>query len=477
MAVIHLSRRFHRHCSWSTDPPGGPTITASDPLGVAMVTSARDPLQVSAQFWHRDDVALALEQRDIGRLFRLLRQHCGASQTRIGTAVGMTQSTVSLIVTRGQPVIAIAVLERIADGLGMPDTSRMQLGLAPKEVDSVRRRTALGLGLIGALNPAALADILGESAAEALEFTRRRTMSSVGAGTLDHLEAVVIELDRASRWRPAAELFPIVRAYRQRIEQLIDGKHTFAEARELYVRAADLSVLLSRLAHDLGSHLAAEAYGIDSYRHAELAGHDEACAWAGGALASWLALAGQADKTIAAAERGLSRAPRNGPIAAQLHAKAARGYALQGHQTACAEHLVKAKNLCERLPDQSHSQVSKEACARTPYVVAGYAADCHNRLGDYQAAEREARNGLAVDAWSPGDADVNRIRLGIALTNLGSPDEAVEHGKQALARPRFLGGVLSRARQLDAALMSRYPAEPCAQDFRERYRQLIASTS
>jgi hypothetical protein len=41
-----------------------------------------------------------------------------------------------------KPVTAIAVLERIADGLAMPDECRMRLGLAPKEVDGMRR--ALG---------------------------------------------------------------------------------------------------------------------------------------------------------------------------------------------------------------------------------------------------------------------------------------------------------------------------------------------
>jgi tetratricopeptide (TPR) repeat protein len=439
-----------------------------------MVTSARDPLRVPAQFWQRDDVAVALEQRDIGRLFRLLRQYCGASQTRIGTAVGMTQSTVSLIVNRSQPVIAIAVLVRIADGLRLPDEARMRLGLAPKEVDSVRRRTALSFGMMAALSPATLTTVLHESAAEAMEFTRRRAMSSVGAGTLDHLEAVATELDDASHRRPASELFPVARAYRQCVEQLINGKHTLAEARELYVRAANLSELLSTLAHDLGSRLAAEAYAIDSYRHAELAGQDEACAWASGVLASWSAYAGQPDKAIAAAERGLSKAPRHRPIAAQLHAKAARGYALQGNQLACTERLVEAKSLCERLPDESPRRFTKESLARTSYMVAKYAADCHNRLGNYQAAEREARDGLAVEAWSPGDADVNRIELGIALINLGAPDEAVEHGKQALTQPRFLGGLLPRARQLDSALMSRYPTESCAQDFHEQYR-LLAS--
>jgi transcriptional regulator with XRE-family HTH domain len=438
-----------------------------------MVASAHDPLRVPAQFWQRDDVVLALEQRDIGRLFRLLRQYRGASQTRIGTAVGMTQSAVSLITRRGKPVIAIAVLERIADGLDMPDEARMRLGLAPKE-DPMKRRTALGLGMMAALSPATLATALRESAAEAMDFTRQRTMSSVGAGTLDHLEAVVIELDRTSRLRPASETFPVARAYRQRVEQLIDGKHTLAEARELYVRAADLSGLLSMLAHDLGSHLAAEAYGIDSYRHAELAGHGEACARACGWLASWSGLAGQADKAIAAAERGLSRAPRHSPVAAQLHAKAARGYALRGSRAVCAEYLAAAKNLCERLPDDSPSPVTKAACARTPYMVAKYAAGCHNHLGDYQAAAQEARVGLAVEAWSPGDADLARVEFGIALAGLGSPDEAVEHGKQALAQPRMLGGLLSRSRRLDAVLMSRYPAEPCAQEFHEQF-QLLAS--
>ena len=58
---------------------------------------------------------------------------------------------------------------------------------------------------------------------------------------------------------------PHCRFYRQRVEQFINGKHTLAEARELYVRAAHLSYLLSDLASDLNAHLAAEAWAIDSY--------------------------------------------------------------------------------------------------------------------------------------------------------------------------------------------------------------------
>jgi len=254
--------------------------------------------------------------------------------------------------------------------------------------------------------------------AEAINFTAG-TRSSVDASTLNHLEAVVVELDSASRWRPASELFPVVRAYRLRVEQFLEGKHTLKEARELYVCAANLSELLSTLAHDLGSRPAAEAYAIDSYRHAELAGHDEACAWASGALASWCVLAGQADKAISAAELGLSKAPDNSPIAAQLPAKAARGYAVQGNLAACMDHLAKAKHLCERLPENPLQPVAQERHARTPYMVGKYAAEAHNSLRNYQAAEREARDGLAVEAWSPGDADLVRIELGTALAGQG----------------------------------------------------------
>jgi hypothetical protein len=71
-----------------------------------------------------------------------------------------------------------------------------------------------------------------------------------------------VELDRAYRWRPAAELFPVARVYRQRVEGLTNGKRTLAEARELDVHGAYLSHLLADLAYDLGSTLTAKVFAI-----------------------------------------------------------------------------------------------------------------------------------------------------------------------------------------------------------------------
>jgi len=98
-----------------------------------MPSDALEPISVPPGFWDRSEVLAALEQRDIGALFRLVRQHGGASQTRIGIAAGMPQSEVSLIMRTGprqRRVTSLSVIGRIADGLHMPDRARIQLGLA-----------------------------------------------------------------------------------------------------------------------------------------------------------------------------------------------------------------------------------------------------------------------------------------------------------------------------------------------------------
>ncbi len=112
-------------------------------------------------------------------------------------------------------VSAIDVVERIADGLVMPDAARLRLGLAPRggllgvtgsgKEDATKRRTALNLGLVAAVSPETLTSVLRDSAGEAMEFTRGAAVSSVGAGTLDHLEAVVTDLNRSHRVGPPGQ--------------------------------------------------------------------------------------------------------------------------------------------------------------------------------------------------------------------------------------------------------------------------------
>jgi transcriptional regulator with XRE-family HTH domain len=96
----------------------------------------------------------ALAERDFGLLFRLLARYAGASQTQLAIAVGMTQGQISTIMAGTRRITAIEVIERVLDGLSVPDPARMTLGLAPRpgyghgdrENEEVDRRKVVRLG-------------------------------------------------------------------------------------------------------------------------------------------------------------------------------------------------------------------------------------------------------------------------------------------------------------------------------------------
>ena len=92
---------------------------------------AAELIEIPDSLWQRADALDALRQRDIGRLFQLLRQYAGASQTRLAIACDMTQPKISGIMRGTARVETLEVFERIADGLNMPGHARIALGLAP----------------------------------------------------------------------------------------------------------------------------------------------------------------------------------------------------------------------------------------------------------------------------------------------------------------------------------------------------------
>ncbi|MBV9447297.1 MAG: helix-turn-helix transcriptional regulator [Streptosporangiaceae bacterium] len=85
-----------------------------------------------------DEVHAALIARDIGAVYRHLRR-LGVSQGHIAQLTGQSEEEVSKIL-RGRRVCDVWVLERIADGLGIP---RAWLGVSHgKETVRVPRSTA-----------------------------------------------------------------------------------------------------------------------------------------------------------------------------------------------------------------------------------------------------------------------------------------------------------------------------------------------
>jgi tetratricopeptide (TPR) repeat protein len=104
-----------------------------------MRASAFDPPAIPSWFWERPEVRRALRKRDMGALFSLVEEHTGLSHTRLGTAVVLSQGRVSEVINGTRRIAATRVFERIANGLGMPDSARLLLGLSPRHAAGATR--------------------------------------------------------------------------------------------------------------------------------------------------------------------------------------------------------------------------------------------------------------------------------------------------------------------------------------------------
>ncbi|WP_395369734.1 helix-turn-helix domain-containing protein [Streptomyces tubercidicus] len=88
------------------------------------------PIDLPEWAWQRAEIREALRDRNVGAVFRHVQQYGGASQSRIATAVAMTQARVNEVINGRREVTRLDVFERIADGLNMPNAARHLLGLA-----------------------------------------------------------------------------------------------------------------------------------------------------------------------------------------------------------------------------------------------------------------------------------------------------------------------------------------------------------
>ena len=70
-------------------------------------------------------------------MLRLIQQHTGTSQARLATATRIGQGRLNEIVNGRRQVTRLDVLERLADGLAMPDDARVLFGLAPVHADTL----------------------------------------------------------------------------------------------------------------------------------------------------------------------------------------------------------------------------------------------------------------------------------------------------------------------------------------------------
>jgi len=142
-----------------------------------LARQADRPPPVPREVWERPEMRTALAQRDIGRVYKLLKQD-GVAQREIARRTGQRQSEVSEII-QGRQVRDVTVLERIADGLGVrrelmrllehapdddayPGREAPQSGVVQEVTDDVLRRDALALGSLAAFGQVVVGTLAGK---------------------------------------------------------------------------------------------------------------------------------------------------------------------------------------------------------------------------------------------------------------------------------------------------------------------------
>ncbi len=346
---------------------------------------------------------------------------------------------------------------------------------APAQDCTIQRRETLTLGLAAGVTPELLDRVLSDAAAEAMEFTQLAGSSDVGQGTLEHFELVVNNLDRGSFKDPPAERFVVTRAYRVRVNELIRGRHTLKELQELYVYAAWLSELLAWLALDLGNYRTAQAYALDCYTYADQAGHGELCGWAANVMASIAMYSKDPDSAAKAAMQGVAKVSTSHPLAVRLRAHAARAHARFGQRESCETLFAEAQQLHERLPARAPNRFTMDTGIIASYAMTAFPATAYLWRRDFKTARTHGEAALAaIESAPPGSRKQRQsfaqLILATALVGLGTPDDAVALGNQALTSTRWATSVVvAHARDLDRALVSRYPKLACAREFHELY--------
>jgi tetratricopeptide (TPR) repeat protein len=387
----------------------------------------------------------ALLNRDLCGVLRLVRDHTGWTQTVISGRTGISQSQLSPIMAGRVSVQSLERMERIAEGLGMPDDARMTLGLAPswartsdQALDGQPRCTCGRAGETGectmhrrhflgaagsALSSAALVD-----PAQLADVVRRRHGSNVDDLTLDDLELTVDHLVKRVPLQSHHELFPLAARNWAAAEQLLDGWQGLGQRRRLVELAGQLAYFVGHLHFSAGRYAEAGQFTKLTQRYAAET-KDLVLRHSAVLLHSSVAFyGGNHRRAVEILERGDEHATQ--VTRAEARACAARSYSAMGNRDSALAALQDMQSAITDRPAQGVQVPFTEG----PALL--FTTACRQRLGDGPEAVATGRE--AVAAFGAGPSRTyhahSRVALALALAtgDRPVPDEATALGGQVM---------------------------------------------
>jgi transcriptional regulator with XRE-family HTH domain len=404
--------------------------------GTAMRDSAFDPPALPDGFWARPDVRLALARRDMGELFRLLRQRAGISQTRIATATAMAQGRVSEIARDQRAVTSLTIFARIADGLSMPDDARACLGLAPVQP---------------APQPAAKpAPAPGRQPDQEAELLRRiASARNIDPSVVQVLQSETDAVRLLDRRLGAPAVAAKLEAH---ITHLQSGlRHSLLPGRRQQLAAvlADASALAGWQAIDMGYLPAAWDHFEIATCAAREASDNCLLAFAAGEQAYVLLDVGRPAEAL-----DMARAAYDQTCAVIPHQVRAWLRAAEGEMAAAA----RQEDTCRRALDLAAAEISHGPSGEDlPYLalntahLARWRGNCLIQFGDPEASTDLTAALAAMDgSFTRAEAGL-RCDLAAALHVGGEPEEARRHLTRASELAQITGSARQRRRITDLA--------------------------
>lgn len=352
-----------------------------------MTTRGAARIELPDGFWSEPATVAVLRARprSLGRLFELVCRRAGASQTQIGVEVGMAQPEVARYVSGARRAQDIDVLERVADGLGMPDAARALFGLAPspthgEQVDVKRREFLMATG----------AALVGVTAGLTVAPGTR-----LGASDVARLRGELAELYALDDAAGGAA------AFERSLAQATSARHVLDSAscgptveRDLQVLTGELVEMAGWSAFDLGRHgEARQLFGEAlTLAHVSESGPLATLVMASMSLQCSAVGAGREAVRLARAAQRAARPFGSARLLSLLAAREALGHARCGDEAEASAALARSESLLDDADDPGQEWLAFWGPADFHGAVAGV----HQRVGHLEVAERSVR--AAIEA-------------------------------------------------------------------------------
>ncbi|WP_444961437.1 helix-turn-helix domain-containing protein [Nocardiopsis sp. M1B1] len=395
-----------------------------------------EQITIPAWAWERQETQRVLRERDIAGLFRLAQAH-GASQTRIASVTGIAQGRVSEILSGRRTVSSLRLIERIADGLDMPDLSRVLLGLAPRQPLTDTEKSVAG-DRVAAVTPMS-ASALDHQVRERLE------VASIDQTLITLFEEQTQNLRLIDRKLGAHYLLAQSQAHVQQMEELLRQSIPGAARRSLARALAEAASLTGWQALDAGRAATSWRYYELAKAAARESGDPVVLAHVSAEQIYVLLDSGQAPEALTV----IRAAHKDGGGALPTLLRSWM-WAAEGEVHACLGQKVESQKALERafalLPQQPDDPALPFLMLDQTHLLR-WRGHCLARLGVPEAIEDLTRALVDIAHLGLGRAEAGlRTDLAMAYAAYGDLTQARGQARRAVELSKRSGSVRQRAR-------------------------------